>query len=155
MTYTWYYKNKGATAFKKTTTFVGNTYTVEMDAARDGRQIYCVVTDKYGNTATTDTVTLFVAATNAVKITKQPTNVTVAGGKTATVTFTASGDGLTYTWYYKNAGASGFSKTTSFKSNTYSITMDAARSGRQIYCVVKDKYGNSVQTEAVTLSINE
>lgn len=50
-------------------------------------------------------------AATKVSITTQPKSVTVAKGATATVSFTASGDGLTYTWYYKNKGATSFTKT--------------------------------------------
>ena len=76
-----------------------------------------------------------------------------SSGATAAVTVKATGDGLKYEWYYKNKGATTFSKTTSFTGNTYSVAMDATRDGRQIYCVVKDKYGNAVKTNVVTLSM--
>ena len=151
LTYTWYFKNKGASSFSKTDSFTSNTYSVKMDSSRDGRQVYCVVKDKYGNSVKTNTVTLTMG--NPAKITKQPTSVTVASGTTAKVSFTATGDGLTYTWYFKNKGASSFSKTDSFTSNTYSVKMSSTRDGRQIYCVVKDQYGNSVKTDTVTLSM--
>ena len=151
LTYTWYYKNAGATKFSKTSTFDSNFYTMEMTEARDGRQIYCVVTDQYGSTVQTDTVTLTMLKT--VKITQQPVSVSVAGGETVEVSFTAEGDGLTYAWYYKNAGASKFTKTSTFDSNFYTMEMNATRDGRQIYCVVTDQYGNSVQTNTVTLTM--
>jgi len=151
LTYTWYYKNAGASKFSKTTTFTGNTYSMEMTSARNGLQIYCVVGDMYGNRIQTDTVTLTMG--NAAKITRQPASVSAAIGETVEVTFAATGDGLTYTWYYKNAGASKFSKTATFTGNTYSMKMTSARAGRQIYCVVTDRYGNTVQTNTVTLSV--
>ena len=151
LTYKWYYKNKGASAFTYTSTFKSNTYTTTMDATRNGRQLYCVVTDKYGQTVKTVTVTISMAA--APKITKQPVSVKVANGATAKVTFTASGEGLTYKWYYKDKGASTFTLTNSFKSNTYSVAMTVARSGRQLYCVVTDKYGQTVKTNTVTISM--
>ena len=152
LTYTWYYKNAGAATFSKTSTFTGNTYSMEMNATRDGRQIYCVVTDQYGNTVQTDTVTLTMKA-GALKITKQLESATAANGETVAVSFTAEGEGLTYAWYYKNAGAATFSKTSTFTGNSYSMEMNATRNGRQIYCVVTDKYGNTVQTDTVTLTM--
>jgi len=88
-----------------------------------------------------------------LKITKQPVSVTVAEGKTATVTVQAQGDGLTYKWYYKNKGDSKFSLTDSFKGTTYSVAMDSTRNGRQVYCVITDQYGNSVTTNTVTLKM--
>ena len=153
LTYAWYFKNPGASKFSLTTTFTGNTYSVNLAANRSGRQVYCVITDKYGNSVTTDTVTLTVASKTELKITKQPEDVTVAAGEKAVVTVEAQGDGLTYKWYFKNPGASKFSLTTSFKSNTYSVVMSDARNGRQIYCVITDQYGNSVTTDTVVLTM--
>ena len=75
----------------------------------------------------------------------------VANGKTATVKVAASGSGLTYKWYFKNKGDSKFSYTSSFKGSSYSVSMNASRHGRQVYCVVTDKYGNSVRSNTVTL----
>jgi len=151
LTYTWYFKDAGAAKFSKTTSFTSNYYNTTMTSARAGRQIYCVVTDKYGNTATTDTVTLNMGT--SLKITKQPVSVTVASGASVYVSFTATGDDLTYTWYFKDAGAAKFSKTTSFTGNYYKTTMTPARAGRQIYCVVTDSHGSSVQTDTVTLNM--
>ena len=151
LTYKWYYKNKGDGKFSLTDSFTGSTYSVTMASARNGRQIYCVITDKYGNSITTNTVTLGMAT--KLKITKQPVSVTVAEGKTATVTVQAQGDGLTYKWYYKNKGDSKFSLTDSFKGTTYSVAMDSTRNGRQVYCVITDQYGNSVTTNTVTLKM--
>lgn len=56
--YQWYYTLNGSsnTFYKSSRT--GSTYTTVMDADRDERKIYCVVTDKYGNTAKSNTVTL-------------------------------------------------------------------------------------------------
>ena len=153
LTYKWYYKNKGVSTFTLTTTFKGNSYNTTMNASRAGRELYCVVTDKYGNSVQTDTVTISMLAENKLEITKQPVSVAVVEGEKAIVTFTAKGEGLTYKWYFKEANSSKFYVTSTFKSNTYSATMNAARDGRQVYCVVTDTYGNSVTTDTVTLRI--
>ena len=90
---------------------------------------------------------------NPATITTQPKSVTVKSGATAKVTVAATGDGLSYKWYFKDKGASSFSLTTSFTGNTYSVPMTSARSGRQLYCVVTDKYGNSVKSNTVTINM--
>ncbi len=151
LTYKWYYRNKNTADFIVTNTFSGNTYTAVMNETRNGRELYCVITDKYGKTVKTNVVTITMAV--PVKITKQPVSVTVANGKTATVLVEANGDGLKYSWYYKNKGDTKFYLTESFKTNTYSVTMTNARNGRQIYCVVTDKYGNKVTTKTVTINM--
>ena len=149
LTYKWYYKNKGATKFSLSSVKT-STYTATMNADRNGRQVYCKITDKYGNTVTTKTVTLSMKQT--AKITSQPKGVNVASGKTASVTVKATGDGLTYKWYYKNKGAKKFSLS-SVKTSTYKVTMKSSVSGRQVYCKITDKYGNTVTTKIVTLSM--
>ena len=156
LTYKWYYKNAWESKFTLTTTFTGNTYSAQMNVDRNGRQIYCVVTDKYGNAAQTNTVSINMSSgttTGKVTITRQPTSVTVANGQMATVSFTAAGEGLTYKWYYKNAWESKFTLTTTFTGNTYSAQMNVDRNGRQIYCVVTDKYGNTAQTNTVSINM--
>lgn len=58
LTYQWYFKDKGAEKFTLTNSFKGNTYSVAMTEARDGRQIYCVITSDRGKSVQTKTVIL-------------------------------------------------------------------------------------------------
>ena len=153
LTYAWYYKNAGGSKFYLTKTFTGNTYTAVVDAERNGRQVYCVITDQYGNSVKTNVVTMSMIVPNPVTITKQPENVAATEGQTVTITVEATGDGLTYAWYYKNPGASKFKLTTSFTGNIYTTEMSAARDGRQVYCVITDQYGNSVQSDVATMTM--
>ena len=70
-------------------------------------------------------------------------------------TVIATGDGLTYKWFYKNKAMTSFVESTSITSDTYTVDkMTSSRDGRQIYCVITDKYGNSVTTDTVTLTQN-
>lgn len=151
LTYEWYFANAGSDNFVKTDTFSGPEYTAQMNESRDGRQIYCIITDKYGVKVQTETVTLSMIP--LPKITQQPENVMVAMNESFTVSFVAEGEELTYEWYYKEAGAAKFLKTSTFTGPEYTTQMTAARAGRQIYCVVTDKYGFSVQTNTVTLNM--
>ena len=64
----------------------------------------------------------------------------------------ATGDGITYQWYIKNPGQDSFSKS-SVTSATYSCKMTAKISGRQAYCKITDKYGNTVKTKTVNLYV--
>ena len=66
----------------------------------------------------------------------------------------ASGDGLKYAWYFKNPGASRFNYTSTFAGDTYTTLMSDSRNGRQVYCVITDKYGNSVTTNTVTMRMS-
>ncbi|MBQ9762250.1 MAG: starch-binding protein [Oscillospiraceae bacterium] len=150
LTYKWYFANKGSEQFALTSTFTGNKYTTPMNNARDGRRVYCVVTDQFGNSVTTDTVTL--SMYTPLEIIQQPVSVVVASGEMAKVTVTARGDGLRYAWYFAAANEDNFAKTNTFTGKSYYTPMNAARDGRQVYCVITDRYGNSVTTDIVTLS---
>ena len=148
LTYQWYIKNAGGSKYSKSS-ITSATYSAKMSDKVHGRRVYCVVTDKYGKTVQTKTVLLRLAAT----ITTQPKDVTVAEGEIAKVKVKAVGDELTYQWYIKNAGSSKFSKS-SVTSATYSCKMSEKADGRQVYCVVTDKYGKTAKSETVTLSMS-
>jgi hypothetical protein len=145
--YTWYYKNYGASKFTKSTATT-STYSVKMSSTTKDRQVYCIVKDKYGKTAKSNTVYLRMAAT----VTTQPKTAYTKNGSTAKMTVKAAGDGLKYTWYYKNKGATKFTKS-STTTATYSVKMTSKVNGRQVYCVVKDKYGKTVKTSTATLKM--
>ena len=88
--------------------------------------------------------------TTPLKITKQPVSTSAPDGENVKVTVEAQGDGVTYQWWTKSPGSSTFSKS-SITSNNYTTNMTDAKDGRQVYCIVKDKYGKSVQTSTVYL----
>lgn len=106
-----------------------------------------------GSTYTpTVNTTLYAIWAKNVTITAQPVNTSVTVGSNISVSLTATGDGLTYQWYFKDAGGSSFSAS-SITSNTYTTTMNTdARIGRQIYCIVTDQYGNTATSNIVTIS---
>jgi len=145
--YQWYFTSNGATSEFMKSSNTTATYSTTMDATRAGRKVYCVITDKYGNTVTTKTVTLGMR----VSITKQPVSVTVVNGKTAKTAVTAVGEGLKYQWYFTSNGNTSEFMKSSNTTATYSTTMDASRAGRKAYCMITDKYGNTIKTNTVTL----
>ena len=151
LSYQWYYTDNGnSSTFKKSSNQTA-TYTTVMNSSRDGRKVYCIVTDQYGNSQKTDTVTLSMGSPLAILF--QPASVAVANGQIAKVTVIATGDELTYQWYYTNNGDSDTFLMSANTTHTYSTVMNAARDGRRVYCIVKDKHGTAIQTITVTLSM--
>lgn len=148
--YQWYVRNPGGKKFHKSS-IKSATYECTMTEARNGRSLYCVVKDKYGNSVKTKTVVCKIPT--ALQITKQPESERVALGKKTSISVKAKGDGLTYQWYYRSAGRDTFSLS-SITSATYSAKMTVPRSNREFYCVITDRYGNSVQTDTVTAMAN-
>ena len=153
--YQWYYTSNGSSSYFNKSGSTTATYSTTMDASKDGRKVYCVITDKYGNKVTSNTVTLKLKTAESVKITKQPVNVTVNKGGTASVSVTATGEGLKYQWYYTSSGAGSYFNKSSNTTSTYSTTMDESRDGRKVYCVVTDKNGNKVTSNTVTLKMSK
>ena len=88
----------------------------------------------------------------SLAITQEPKSVKVLEGQTAKVTLKATGEGLTYKWYYKNPGATKYTLS-STTGSSYSMKMTQGAAGRKVYCVVTDKYGNTAKTNVVTLKL--
>lgn len=88
-----------------------------------------------------------------LKITCQPETVSVPSGANAEVSIAAEGDGLTYTWYTKNSGDTVYIKS-SVTGSVYGVTMCDAVKDRQVLCVVKDQYGNSVISQRALLRMD-
>ncbi len=151
LTYQWYFKSPNANSFSKSS-ITKATYRTAMKESYNGRQLYCVIADAYGDTVQSDTVTI--GFCTPLEITQQPVNFVGALGDTAIFTVEAQGDGLQYSWYYRNPGATAFSKSNG-KTASYSLELTSARNGREMYCVVSDAYGNSVQSDTVTMTIGE
>jgi hypothetical protein len=116
----------------------------------DGRRVYCVVTDQYGNSVTSETVTI-TRARRKLKILSQPQDVQVELGERVNITVEAQGEGLTYKWYYKNSNGKKYA-VSGITGNTYSMTMADRCHGRRVYCVITDRYGKSVKTEVATMT---
>lgn len=152
ITYQWYFKEYGEpedAKFKKSSIITAE-YTTVMNNERSGRQVYCIITDKYGNSVQTDTVTL----KSKVAITKDLVDVTAKFGEQVNFSVSATGHGLTYEWHYKNKNMKAFDVTNTFKTNTYSFDkITEARAGREVYCVITDIFGNSVQTKTIKIDL--
>ena len=152
LTYQWYVKESGAKAFK-VSSVKGSAYALTMQKYMIGRQVYCVITDKYGNSVTTDVATISLPPVE-LKILQQPTDVYASKGEKFSISFVVQGDGLTYQWYVKEAGAKAF-KVSSNKTSAYAYSMQSYMNNRQVYCVITDKYGNEVTTEVVTIHVEK
>ncbi len=160
LTYQWQYKNNGAADWVKSGIAAAKTanmsFTVGTDKTLNGRQYQCIITDANGKSVTTNAVTLYVSGMGAV-IKTQPTNVTAAAGAKATFSVVAEGEGLSYQWQYRNAGATTWSKSGIAAAKTanmsFTVGTDKTLNGRQYQCVITDASGKTVTTNVVTLSV--
>ena len=90
-------------------------------------------------------------------ITIQPSDVTVGEGNAATFNVAASGSAtLTYQWQQSTDGGSNWTNITGATDASYTIDRTTTdMSGNQYRCEVKDGDGNSVTSNAATLTVTE
>ena len=152
LTYQWYYKESYMKEFAVSSNKT-SAYAYTMQSYMHNRQVYCVITDQYGATVITETVTITRPPVE-LKILAQPTDASAPVGTKFSVSFEVQGDGLTYQWYVKESGAKAF-KVSSNKTSAYAYTMASYMNNRQVYCVITDQYGNQVTTEIVTIHVTK
>ena len=88
-------------------------------------------------------------------ITTQPRDVTIDEGSAAIFSVTASGDNRSYQWQVSDDRGTTWKDIPDATEATYTVTdTTPAMSGYQYHCVVKDIYGNSVTSNAVSLTVD-
>lgn len=87
-----------------------------------------------------------------LRITSQPQSVSVTAGKTAEVSISAVGDGLTYSWYTKLPEESVYVKS-SVCGPVYTAIMGKETQDKQVMCIVKDQYGNYLTSHSVLVHL--
>jgi len=152
--YQWYYRDAGKTAFLLSSDRDDVYDSYPLTVERAGRELYCVVTDEYGYSVTSDTVTMDFDAPpgwTGPTVDAQPENWTGAMYEYPAITFRVTGEGLTYQWYYRGAGEQTWHRSSETDNCYNSYPLTAARSGREVYCVVTDRYGFAVASEIATM----
>ena len=149
--YQWYYRKEGQSEFNLWRNRVRPTETAVTTESWNGMQVYCRLTDKYGNSVQSKTITVTVEPKLA--ITGQPRSCAIALGESLTLSAKAQGMGLQYQWYYKKEGQSQFSEWPSRIRPTETVIPPDSWNGIQLFCIVTDKYGNSVQSETITVTV--
>ena len=153
LTYQWYYKKAGAASFSKWNGRTHATETATPNTTWNGIQLYCIVKDSAGKSVQSNTVK--VNFSDVVTIVSQPSDVTIKTGDNVTFKFVAEGVGLTYQWYYKKAGATAWSKWGARTTASTTATSNASWDGMQVYCVVKDSSGNSLNSNTAKITLSD
>ena len=130
------------------------TYTLTTADRHNGYEYRCKVTNAKGSVYSS-VVKLTVVAKPV--ITANPKSVSVTAGKTATFKVTATGDKLSYQWYYKKPGTSTWVKVSANgTSATYKLTTAARHNGYVYRCRVTNTVNgvtSSVYSTTATLTV--
>ena len=148
--YQWYYKDPDMSSFTASENQTA-AYAYTMKDYMCDRQVYCVITDRYGDTVTTEPATI-THPPRELQLLAQPQDVCVEASVKYSVRPTVKGDGLRYQWYYKDTDMEDFAVSINTKA-AYSYTMQTTMHRRQVYCVITDRYGNTVTTDTATISL--
>ncbi|MBQ7145012.1 MAG: CehA/McbA family metallohydrolase [Oscillospiraceae bacterium] len=155
--YQWYYRDKGETKWHASSDKDNSYDSFKLTTARDGREVYCVVTDAYLFQVSSETATMNFGLENGYTgptITEQPQSWVGLLGEYPEIRIVAEGEELSYKWYYRDAGTKKW-KLSSETDDCYdSYPLDLTRAGREVYCVVTDAYGLKVKSEIATMDFN-
>ncbi|PYU09127.1 MAG: hypothetical protein DMG37_24295, partial [Acidobacteria bacterium] len=127
-----------------------SNYTTPAATTADSGSAFRVVVTNSAGTVTSSAATLTVnAAAVAPTITKQPTNLTVTAGQTATFTVMATGTApLSYQWQKNSANISGAT------SSSYTTPVTTASDSGSTYKVVVGNTAGTATSNAATLTVN-
>ena len=158
LTYQWQTKAPNSTAWKNSTNSYAKkaTFQITAQAAHDGYQFRCIITDGNGKTVTSAAATLTIQTVSGPSITTQPKSQTVTAGTTAKFTVKATGTGtLTYQWQTKAPNSTTWKDSTNSSATkaTFSIATKAAHNGYQFRCIITDGNGNQTVSSAATLTV--
>ena len=152
ISYQWQYSTNDGDTWKNSGAETATTDTVVVGAksSRDGYLYRCKITDEAGNVVYSDGAMLSVFG-----IKTQPKSATVESGASAKFTVKATGEGLTYQWYWSadNGDTWTASGASSATTKTFKVTGKASYNGRMYRCVIKDAYGNEVTSNTVKLTV--
>ena len=132
-----------------------DTLSLEIKPSRSGLKYHCIVTDKTGASVTSNEATLTMK--NPLILVNSPvTEIIAYSGTYVNFTIQASGDGLKYQWQvFKNGEWTNCSVKDGAKTDTMTLEAKTSRDGLKYHCVVTDKYGQSLTSEEITLSVIE
>ena len=156
LSFQWYWKDKKSNNGGKTGLSGGRTSVLHLpiDAGTVAHYYYCIVTDKYGDSVVTRSISVSYKKNQELKIIQQPKDVNGTLNSIITSSVRAAGDGLSFQWYWKDRNSNKGGKTglSGGRTSELHLPIDAGTVAHYYYCIVTDKYGDSVVTRSISVS---
>ena len=89
---------------------------------------------------------------NDLSVTEQPSSVMAKVGDLVSFKIKATGEKLTYQWQLSDDQGKTW-RNSKATTPSYTTTLSTANNGRYLRCIVTDKYGNSIKSNAVYMKI--
>lgn len=145
--YQWYYQKADSTEWIAATGTGAHSasYSSKVTTKHKGYKFKCTVSNVLGTTDSTVTTLTIVPKKPSIKKSGQPKSKTVEFGSSVSFTVTASGEGLSYQWYYKKPKGK-FQKCTEASATSKTLTLSSVSytlSGYRYRCVVKNAKGKA------------
>ena len=155
LTYQWQLKKGSKWADLSTGGAKTATMTIKADSFKNGKVYRCLITNAAGEQLATNEVTITIKEpSNAIIITKQPTDASTIEGGTLGLTVEAEGEGLTYQWQLKKG--SSWANLTSGGATTNWLSLgrcDLSKNGKVYRCVITDINGEQVVTREAKITV--
>ncbi len=153
LTYLWFAKYTGTETWEELSYITTKTLTVNgVTSDCDGWQFYCLVSNGYGEVKS-DVATLTVKKAVPPTIAQQPKDVKAKSGAKAKFTVKTKEKDVSFQWFVKAPGANEWEALKGGAKNTLTVTASGANNGAQYRCLVKNKQGGEVYTNAVKLTV--
>ncbi len=158
LSYQWQYANADSSVWRASSMSGSDTpqITVPIASYRDGQKYRCVVTDRAGNSVTSESASIkMTVPTGTPVITSQPEDYTGTSGETAMFKVAAEGNGLSYQWQYCNKDSNVWRNSSMTGSQTAEIRVEIAsyRDGQKYRCVVTSETGASATSDAAAIIV--
>ena len=150
--YQWYYRKAGAKNWSVWKAHTTATTSAKANATWNLMKVFCKITDASGNSVSSNPAVITLR--QPLTVLTQPTGISVNAGEKATFRVSAQGTGkLKYQWYYRKSGAKSGTLWKEHTSASTSAKANATWNGMKVWCVITDEAGQSVQSEAATVTI--
>ena len=146
--YQWQLSDDAGKTWRNSSTKTAN-YATTLNAKNIGRYVRCIVTDQYGNQIPTNAA---VMKLSGIAITSQPADSTAKLGGAVSFKVKAVGYGLTYQWQLSDDAGKTW-RNSSVKTANYATTLSEKNIGRYVRCLVTDKNGESLTSEAAAMHL--
>ena len=151
--YQWYFKKQGQTAWSVWNGHTSASESFVPNDTWDGIQLYCRITDAAG--ATVNSSSAKITLTQGIEITSQPKGGYAERGRTATFSVKATGEGLTYQWYFKKTAQTAWNVWKGHTSAVENVLPNDTWDGIKLYCLIKDAKGDSLKTDVITVRLKD